>query len=42
MTNTDFTDPTDETTGVTDTAIGGFLPVGRLEGDRIVQILSAI
>jgi hypothetical protein len=22
--------------------MGGFLPVGRLEGDRIVQILSAI
>jgi hypothetical protein len=30
MTDTNFTDPTDETTGVTDAVMDGFLPLGRL------------
>ncbi len=34
-------DPTDETTGATDAGMDGFLPLGRLEGNRIIQILSA-
>src|SRR5437764_4401681 len=36
-------DPTDETTGATtDAGMDGFLPFGRLEGNRIIQILSAL
>jgi hypothetical protein len=34
-------DPTDETTGVTDAGMDGLLPLARLEGNRITQILSA-
>jgi len=34
-------DPSDETTGVTDAGMDGLLPLGRLEGSRIIQILSA-
>jgi hypothetical protein len=41
MTDTNFTNSTDETTGVTDAGMGGFLRLGRLEGNRIIQILSA-
>jgi hypothetical protein len=33
--------PTDETTGVTDAGMDGLLPVGQLEGNRIIQISSA-
>jgi hypothetical protein len=32
-------DMTDETTGVTDAGMDGFLPAERLEGNRIMQIL---
>jgi hypothetical protein len=41
MTDTNFTDPTDETTGVTDGGMDGFLPLGRLEGNWIIQIFGA-
>jgi hypothetical protein len=34
-------DPTDETTGVTDAGMDGLFTLGRLEGNRIRQILSA-
>jgi hypothetical protein len=34
-------DPTDETTGVTDAGMDGLLPLGRLEGNWVIQILSA-
>ena len=34
-------DPIDETTGVTDAGMDGLLSLGRLEGNRIIQILSA-
>ncbi len=34
-------DSTDETTGVTDAVMDGFLPLGRLEANRIRQISSA-
>ncbi len=34
-------DPKDETTGVTDAGMDGLLPLARLEGNRITQILSA-
>jgi len=34
-------DPKDETTGVTDAGMDGLLPLGRLEGNRMIQILSA-
>jgi hypothetical protein len=30
-------DPTDETTGVTDAGMDGLLPLGRLEGNRVVR-----
>ncbi len=41
MTDTNFTDPPDETTGVTDAGMDGFLPLGRLEANPIIPILSA-
>jgi hypothetical protein len=34
-------DPSDETAGVTDAGMDGLLPLGRLEGSRIIQILSS-